>query len=122
MFNSLVANKSSSKHSSDQNAEEGRRCVSTHCSLTWVCTITSTDMITGKGLDSHMSVFRPQHRGTRYLLVLTKDSTHPRPISAAFSDTPSEHVQRTGEGYVFMYQHSPLFSFRKAPGCVIYFR
>lgn len=32
-----------------------------------------SDMITGKGLDTHMSVFRPQHRVTRYLLVLMKD-------------------------------------------------
>jgi len=57
MFNALTANKSSGKHSSDQNTEGGRRCVSTHNSYDVYVYCIGTDMIVGRGLYSHVLSF-----------------------------------------------------------------
>lgn len=62
-FDSLTANKYSSKHNSGQNTEEGRRCVATHCSYHMYRYYIGTGMIAGKGLYSHTPTFTPLNTG-----------------------------------------------------------
>lgn len=64
-FDSITANKSSSKHRSDQNTEERRRCVSTHCSrdIYYICYI-GPGRIPGKELYSCVLAFPPPNTRT----------------------------------------------------------
>lgn len=63
MFESITANKSSSKHRSDQNTEE-RRCVSMHCSHDVYIYYLGTGRIPGKELDGRVLAFLPPNMRT----------------------------------------------------------